>query len=65
VLEVGCGIGTDTINFARAGALVTAVDLSNESLKLAQQRATVFGLENSVTFYQANAEELGACIRVS
>jgi ubiquinone/menaquinone biosynthesis C-methylase UbiE len=63
--EVGCGIGTDTINFARAGALVTAVDLSNESLKLAQQRATVFGLENSVTFYQANAEELGACIRVS
>jgi ubiquinone/menaquinone biosynthesis C-methylase UbiE len=64
VLEVGCGIGTDTINFARAGALVTAVDLSNESLKLAQQRAKVFGLENSVTFYQANAEELRATVPV-
>ena len=64
VLEVGCGIGTDTINFARAGALVTAVDLSSESLKLAQQRAKVFGLEKCVTFYQANAEDLSAAVPV-
>lgn len=27
VLEVGCGIGTDTINFARHDPTVTAVDL--------------------------------------
>jgi len=57
VLEVGCGIGTDTMNFARAGAIVTAVDLSDESLAVARQRADLFGLDN-VTFYQANAEEL-------
>jgi ubiquinone/menaquinone biosynthesis C-methylase UbiE len=57
VLEIGCGIGTDTINFARAGARVTAVDLSAESLALARRRAEVFGLEN-ITFHQANAERL-------
>src|SRR5271167_1012128 len=44
VLEIGCGIGTDTINFARAGAHVTAVDLSETSIEVARQRAEVFGL---------------------
>lgn len=58
VLEVGCGIGTDTINFARAGANVSAVDLSDESLKIAKQRAKVFELDDRIVFYQANAEEL-------
>jgi SAM-dependent methyltransferase len=62
VLEVGCGIGTDTMNFARAGALVTAVDLSDESLKLAKQRAKVFDLESRISFYQANAEELTSVV---
>jgi len=57
VLEIGCGIGTDTINFARAGAFVTAVDLSEASLDIARQRARVNDLDN-ITFYQANAEEL-------
>lgn len=65
VLEVGCGLGTDTINFARAGALVTATDLSDESLKLAQQRAKVYGLEDRIVFYQANAEELASSVPVT
>ena len=64
MLEVGCGIGTDTMNFARAGALVTAVDLSDESLKLAKQRAKVFGLEERISFYQGNAEELSSVVPV-
>jgi 2-polyprenyl-3-methyl-5-hydroxy-6-metoxy-1,4-benzoquinol methylase len=63
VLEIGCGLGTDTISFARAGAQVTAVDLSTESLALAKQRAEVFGLDN-VTFYQANAEQLSDYVPV-
>jgi len=58
VLEVGCGIGTDTINFARAGADVTAVDLSGESLQVARQRADAFGMSDRIRFVQANAEEL-------
>lgn len=58
VLEIGCGMGTDTINFARAGARVTAVDLSEESLNLARQRAEVYGLADRITFIQADAEHL-------
>jgi 2-polyprenyl-3-methyl-5-hydroxy-6-metoxy-1,4-benzoquinol methylase len=58
VLEIGCGIGTDTINFARHGAQVTAVDLTEKSLEVARQRARVFGLEDRIRFVQANAEQL-------
>ncbi len=58
VLEIGCGIGTDTISFARHGAQVTAVDLTEKSLEVARQRARVFGLDDRVTFFQANAEKL-------
>ena len=56
VLEVGCGIGTDAVNFARNGAIYTGVDLSAESIKLARQRFEVFGLTG--TFIECNAEEL-------
>jgi 2-polyprenyl-3-methyl-5-hydroxy-6-metoxy-1,4-benzoquinol methylase len=58
VLEIGCGIGTAMINFAKHGAQVTAVDLSDESLKLARQRSQVYGLQEQIKFYQGNAEEL-------
>ena len=64
VLEVGCGIGTDTINFARAGAEVTAVDLSDKSLAIARQRAEVFGLADRIRFRQANAELLTEAVPV-
>jgi SAM-dependent methyltransferase len=62
VLEVGCGLGTDTINFARAGASVTAVDLSTESLALARKRAEVFGLADRITYHQADAERLSEVV---
>jgi 2-polyprenyl-3-methyl-5-hydroxy-6-metoxy-1,4-benzoquinol methylase len=62
VLEIGCGIGTDTINFARAGAFVTAVELSEKSMELAKKRAVLFGLQDRITFVLADAEKLAQFI---
>jgi 2-polyprenyl-3-methyl-5-hydroxy-6-metoxy-1,4-benzoquinol methylase len=64
VLEIGCGIGTDTINFARHGARVTSVDLSEKSLELARQRTMVYGVQDQVQFYRGNAEELSSLVPV-
>lgn len=62
VLEIGCGIGTDSINFARAGADLTVMELSEESLKLAKQRFQVYGLK--AKFYVADAEQLSKVVPV-
>lgn len=56
VLEIGCGIGTAAVNFARCGARYTGVELSERSLELARQRFDVYGLNGN--FYVANAEQL-------
>lgn len=62
VLEIGCGIGTDTINFARHGAEVTAVDLSAQSLEVARKRAEVFGLSDRIRFFHGSAEDLASIV---
>jgi SAM-dependent methyltransferase len=56
VLEIGCGIGTDAANFARAGADYTGIELSPASLALAERRFHIFGLKG--TFHNCNAEQL-------
>lgn len=38
VLEVGVGMGADTAEFARAGAVVSGVDISSRSIAIARER---------------------------
>jgi ubiquinone/menaquinone biosynthesis C-methylase UbiE len=56
VLEVGCGLGTDGAQFAKAGAEYTGVDLTEAAVRLAQRRFEVFNLPG--TFRTADAEKL-------
>jgi ubiquinone/menaquinone biosynthesis C-methylase UbiE len=44
LLEVGCGIGTDLVRFARGGALVTGVDLSQTAIDLARKNFELNGV---------------------
>ena len=56
VLVVGCGFGSDAINLAKAGAKVSAFDLSPESLEIAAALAEREGLE--IDFQAMPAEKL-------
>jgi SAM-dependent methyltransferase len=56
VLEIGCGIGTDSISFLKKGARLTCVDLSEESIKLSKKRIEVYGFDADVRY--ADAEKL-------
>ncbi len=43
VLEIGCGLGTDLLQFARAGAYVTGVDLTPRAVELTSRRLALYG----------------------
>ena len=48
VLEIGVGAGTDFINFARAGAILTGVDLTPAAIQHARERLEHEGLNAEV-----------------
>jgi ubiquinone/menaquinone biosynthesis C-methylase UbiE len=43
LLEIGCGTGTDLLQFARGGAIVTGLDLTPRSIEVARARFAVYG----------------------
>jgi 2-polyprenyl-3-methyl-5-hydroxy-6-metoxy-1,4-benzoquinol methylase len=43
LLEVGCGMGTDLLQFARGGAMVTGVDLTARSVEISRQHLSLYG----------------------
>jgi SAM-dependent methyltransferase len=48
VLEVGCGMGAMTMNWVRAGAQMTAVDLTPTAVEQTRRRLEIFGLQAEV-----------------
>ena len=62
VLEIGCGIGTDSINFARAGAKITVIEISPRSLEICKKRFDIFNL--TADFYLGNSEELSSFLPI-
>lgn len=56
VLEVGCGIGLDALEYARHGAKVTGIDLSPVCISLARRYFSYHDLDGALEL--ANAESL-------
>jgi ubiquinone/menaquinone biosynthesis C-methylase UbiE len=56
VLEVGVGLGTDFVRFARAGAVLTGIDLTEAAVAAVRERLAFEGLEADLRV--ADAERL-------
>lgn len=56
VLEIGCGMGVDGLQFQKAGAHYTGIDLTPAAIELAKEQASLLG-NPSAQFHLVNAEE--------
>ena len=56
LLEIGCGMGTDLLQFARGGARVTGTDLTPRSIEISRRHLAVYG--ESGDFAIADCETL-------
>jgi SAM-dependent methyltransferase len=56
LLDIGCGPGWLTVQYARGGAKVTAIDLTSKAVELTRAHLLHYGL--GATVEQANAEQL-------
>ena len=55
MVEIGCSIATDGLEFAKRGAKYTGVDLTPQAIEMARERFALFGVPGN--FVVANAEE--------
>jgi len=58
ILEIGAATGAYTLELARRGFAVTAVDLSSNLIELCKKRVSEEGLEEKVTFIVADVRDI-------
>jgi len=56
VLEIGCGLGKDLMEFAKNGAIVTGTDLTENAVSMTKRRFNLFNMKAEV--YVDDAEKL-------
>lgn len=59
LLEVGCGMGTDLLQFSRGGARCVGIDLTPRSIEITQHRFQLYGANGS--FMISDGEHLPFC----
>jgi len=60
ILDIGCGTGDLAVKAARAGALVTGLDISEGMLAVARRRIKDCGLERQIELHHAGVAEMDA-----
>ena len=63
VLELGCGLGTDAVQFAKAGASVVCVDLTDSGIALCRTNFELHGLSGE--FFIGDIEKLDEILPAS
>ena len=48
LLEIGCGMGSDLLQFARGGAFCTGIDLTTRSIEITRHRFTLYDQQASL-----------------
>ena len=61
LLEIGCGIGVDSIELARCGFRVTGIDLTQAAIDIATQHAT--HRKADIAFQTGNAEAVNGGVK--
>ena len=59
MLEIGCGIGTDAMEFIKYGANYTGIEYSDKSIDLCKKRLKILNFKNKkANFFHGDAENL-------